>query len=233
MCVRSQWSRADNDADKFEATAEDYRDRACYQPGFLGRDEFTIALPSVIRNGADVLQFELDARTETELRYEHYSVLMSKHRRMCFLSACNVDGNQSRRTGRGTWKWDPRIPRSQQFKNACYGDPPRFSRGHMTRREDPARGAPATASHGNQDSKHLTNATQQMQAFNAPLWLALEVYALQHAREGAMKISVFTGPIFLRPMIPKCTASGFLWRSGRWLPSFSIKPAGCARPATR
>ncbi|MFP3589080.1 DNA/RNA non-specific endonuclease, partial [Paraburkholderia sp. SIMBA_055] len=40
------------------------------------------------------------------------------------------------------------------------------------------------------------NATPQMQAFNAPIWLALEDYALQHAREDDMKISVFTGPYF-------------------------------------
>jgi endonuclease G, mitochondrial len=43
---------------------------------------------------------------------------------------------------------------------------------------------------------HVTNATPQMQAFNAPIWLALEDYALQHAREDDMKISVFTGPYF-------------------------------------
>ena len=43
---------------------------------------------------------------------------------------------------------------------------------------------------------HVTNATPQMQAFNAPIWLALEDYALQHAKEDAMKISVFTGPYF-------------------------------------
>ena len=35
-----------------------------------------------------------------------------------------------------------------------------------------------------------------MQAFNAPIWLALEDYALQHAREDEMKISVITGPYF-------------------------------------
>jgi endonuclease G len=43
---------------------------------------------------------------------------------------------------------------------------------------------------------HVTNTTPQMQAFNAPIWLALEDYALQHAREDEMKISVFTGPYF-------------------------------------
>ena len=43
---------------------------------------------------------------------------------------------------------------------------------------------------------HVTNTTPQMQAFNSPIWLALEDYALQHAREDDMKISVFTGPYF-------------------------------------
>ena len=43
---------------------------------------------------------------------------------------------------------------------------------------------------------HVTNVTPQMQAFNAPIWLALEDYALGHAREDEMKISVFTGPYF-------------------------------------
>ena len=43
---------------------------------------------------------------------------------------------------------------------------------------------------------HVTNTTPQMQAFNAPIWLALEDYALGHAKEDEMKISVFTGPYF-------------------------------------
>ena len=80
--------------------------------------------------------------------------------------------------------------------NECYGSPPKFSRGHMTRREDPGWGGAASAKRGNEDSMHVTNATPQMQAFNSPIWLALEDYALQHAREDDMKISVFTGPFF-------------------------------------
>ena len=80
--------------------------------------------------------------------------------------------------------------------NECYGNPPKFSRGHMTRREDPGWGDAKTAKRGNEDSMHVTNTTPQMQAFNAPIWLALEDYALQHAREDDMKISVFTGPYF-------------------------------------
>ena len=78
----------------------------------------------------------------------------------------------------------------------CYGNPPKFSRGHMTRREDPGWGDATTAKRGNEDSMHVTNTTPQMQAFNSPIWLALEDYALGHAREDDMKISVFTGPYF-------------------------------------
>ena len=178
-----------------EAVASDYRDRRGYDPAFLG-EGFRVDLPSADRDGDDVLDFEFDGASETELRYEHFSVVMSRSRRMCFLSACNIDGNQSRKSARVGWKWDPRIPKAQQIMRECYGNPPKFSRGHMTRREDPGWGNLVTAKRGNEDSMHVTNTTPQMQAFNSPIWLALEDYALQHAREDDMKISVFTGPYF-------------------------------------
>ncbi len=178
-----------------EGVVADYRDREGYQPNFLGR-RFAIGLPSVERDADDLLDFDMDGQSETELRYEHYSVVMSRSRRMCFFSAVNIDGNLSKKAKRVGWKWDPRIPRDQQIMNECYGSPPRFSRGHMTRREDPGWGDAAAAKRGNEDSMHVTNTTPQMQAFNAPIWLALEDYALGHAREDEMKISVFTGPYF-------------------------------------
>jgi endonuclease G, mitochondrial len=178
-----------------EAVAEDYLDRAGYQRDFLGR-KFTVDLPEVVRHADDVLDFAFNGAQETELRYEHYSVVMSRSRRMCFLSAVNIDGNLSKKSKRVGWKWDPRVPKAQQIMNECYGNPPRFSRGHMTRREDPGWGNAATAKRGNEDSMHVTNVTPQMQAFNSPIWLALEDYALEHAREDDMKISVFTGPYF-------------------------------------
>ncbi|TDF56776.1 DNA/RNA non-specific endonuclease [Cupriavidus sp. L7L] len=185
---------ADN-AIETETAISDYLDRKGYETAFLGSD-FAIPLPVVERDASDVLVFDLEGRSETELRYEHFSVVMSRSRRMCFCSAVNIDGNQSRKSPRVTWKWDPRIPKAQQVMKECYGNPPKFSRGHMTRREDPGWGSPAVARRGNEDSMHVTNATPQMQAFNAPIWLALEDYALQHAREDDMKISVFTGPYF-------------------------------------
>ena len=65
----------------------------------------------------------------------------------------------------------------------------------MTRRENPIWGTETAALRGNADSMCVTNAVPQMQSFNAPVWLGLEDYALQHAREDGMKISVFTGPV--------------------------------------
>jgi endonuclease G len=179
-----------------EAVGEDYRDRAGYQPDFLGQDTMSIDLPSVERGAADVLDFTFNGKADTVLRYEHYSVVMSRRRRMCFFSAVNIDGNLSKKSARVGWKWDPRIPKAQQIMNECYGSPPKFSRGHMTRREDPGWGDKDTSKRGNEDSMHVTNTTPQMQAFNAPIWLALEDYALGHAKEDDMKISVFTGPYF-------------------------------------
>ncbi len=180
-----------------EGVAEDYRDREGYQPDFLGGGKMKVGLPTVSRGANDVLKFEFDGKNATELKYLHYSVVMSRSRRMCFFSAVNIDGNLSKKSARVAWKWDPRIPKSQQIMNECYGNPPKFSRGHMTRREDPGWGTTARiAKKGNEDSMHVTNTTPQMQAFNAPIWLALEDYALQHAREDDMKISVFTGPYF-------------------------------------
>jgi endonuclease G len=180
-----------------EAVVEDYRDREGYVPSFLGNGKaFTVDLPEVERHADDVLAFKLDGKDETELRYEHYSVVMSRSRRMCFFSAVNIDGGQSKKSKRVGWKWDPRIPKAQQIMNECYGNPPKFSRGHMTRREDPGWGNAATAKRGNEDSMHVTNTTPQMQAFNAPIWLALEDYALDHTKEDEMKVSVFTGPYF-------------------------------------
>lgn len=180
-----------------EARAEDYRDRKGYQEDFLG-GRMKVALPSVVTSARDVLAYDNGGEEDTVLRYEHYSVVMSRSRRMCFFSACNIDGNLSRKSARVAWKWEPRIPKEQQIMNECYGNPPKFSRGHMTRREDPGWGDARTAKRGNEDSMHVTNTTPQMQAFNAPIWLALEDYALQNAREDDMKISVFTGPYFAR-----------------------------------
>jgi endonuclease G len=71
----------------------------------------------------------------------------------------------------------------------------------MTRREDPNWGTLTLAQSGNDDSMHVTNAVPQMQGFNAGIWLSLENYALENAKQDKQKIAVFTGP-FLRESDP-------------------------------
>jgi endonuclease G len=181
-----------------EGVPEDYADREGYQGDFLGiENELRIEMPEVIRGAHQIAEFEVNGKRESVLRYEHLSVVMNRKRRMCFYSAVNIDGKLSRRSTRTTWRMDPRIPKELQIMYECYGNSPKFSRGHMTRREDPVWGTPQSAAKGNSDSMHVTNVTPQMQSFNAPIWLGLEDYALQNARQDKMKISVFTGPVLL------------------------------------
>jgi len=175
-----------------EGVPADYIGRTGYDPRFIGVD---VPLP-VVSNAADVLTFPWNGVQESELKYQHFSVVMSRSRRLCFFSAGNIDGSTPRRFKRPEWRLDGRIPVRQQIKNECYGNEPKFARGHMTRREDPVWGEPKDALLGNSDSMHVTNTVPQMQPFNAGIWLALESYALEHARSDRMRISVFTGPFF-------------------------------------
>jgi endonuclease G len=117
---------------------------------------------------------------------------------MCFFSACNVDGARSKLSARTPWRFDPRIPTEVQIMKECNGGAPKFSRGHMTRREDTAWGTPAATQRDASDSMHPTNVTPQRQTFNSPIWLALEDYALQNARQDNMNISVFRGRYFAK-----------------------------------
>jgi endonuclease G, mitochondrial len=179
-----------------EAPPESYDDREGYKETFLGTD-FKVPIPSVKKNGQDVLKFNINGKSESELKYHHFSVMMNKLRRMCFFSICNIDGKQSKRgVKRVSWKIDSRIPKNVQIMKECYGNPPKFAKGHMTRKEDPIWGDMEMAKAACADTFHVTNATPQMQPFNAPVWLALEDYALENARQDDMKITVITGPIF-------------------------------------
>lgn len=184
----------DHDVPVTEGVTEDYRDREGFQEDFLGADH-VVRLPEVVRDSTDVLEFEVDERMDRVLRYQHFSVVMNRKRRMCIFSAVNIDGKESRKSERTGWRTDPRISKDLQIMYECYGNPPKFSRGHMTRREDPVWGSTREAALGNSDSMHVTNVTPQMQSFNAPIWVGLEDYALQNARQDGVRISVITGPV--------------------------------------
>lgn len=176
------------------ATGYDTRDG--YRADFLGAPHVPAPLPAIMDAG-DVLEVRWQGRAHTAVPYRHFSVVMSVRRRLCYVSAVNIDGARSvAHLRRRDWRFDPRLPEATQLAGPMYGNPPRFSRGHMTRREDPAWGETREeADQGNTDSMHLANAVPQMQPFNAGIWLGLEDYALQNAREDDQKISVMTGPV--------------------------------------
>ena len=184
-----------------EGTPADYADRTGFDPAFLGPG-MKVALPTNKKRPEDVLTFTVDGQQVSELKYRHFSLAMSRGRRLCLWSAVNIDGTRTRKAHRPGWRTDARIPKSAQTigdgddpARDVYGDEPRFARGHMTRREDPIWGEPDEAKQGNSDSMHLTNAVPQMQPFNAGIWNGLEDYALDNAREAEMRISVITGPV--------------------------------------
>ncbi|WCM92800.1 DNA/RNA non-specific endonuclease [Acidovorax sp. NCPPB 2350] len=179
--------------------AANYADREGYRPDFIDPAE-PIALPALGEAARrDVVTFAWKGATTHVLDYTHFSTAVSRSRRMPVFSACNIDGARARDVKRSNvWKFDPRIPQRYQLLNEVYGDEKRgyFSRGHMTRRQDPCWGDAATATRADADTFHATNAAPQVQRFNAGLWLGIEDYILAHARRDLMRVSVFTGPVF-------------------------------------
>ena len=89
-----------------EGVPADYVGRTGYDPAFVGPK---IPLP-VVRNTKDVLTFPWNGRQETVLKYQHFSVVMSRSRRLCIYSAGNIDGSTPRRFKRPSWRLDARIP---------------------------------------------------------------------------------------------------------------------------
>jgi len=178
---------------------ESYDNRDGYDEQFLG-ECLHVPLPGLgawTRPGA--IAHRLDDPAKVVLEYRHFSVIHCAARRMPLLSAVNIHGRRSVPTSRtDVWKPDPRIALDVQILQECYGRESEgfFSRGHMTRREDPNWGSAAQAEEADADTFHATNAAPQAQSFNAPIWLGLENHFLQNARDDAMRVSVFTGPVF-------------------------------------
>lgn len=178
---------------------ESYEGREGYLPAFIGKD-FPVALP---RLGAaakrDAASFSWKNAKTQVLDYTHFSTVVSKSRRMPIFSACNIDGAKAVPVNRGdVWKYDPRIPQKYQILGEIYGNEKDgyFSRGHMTRRQDPDWGPKALATQADADTFHATNAAPQVQRFNAGLWGGIEDYILANTKRDSMRVSVFTGPVF-------------------------------------
>lgn len=175
-----------------------YRGRDGYDPHFLGKAGGAVELPGLGTRWKGDAAVTKDADTGKKslvLKYRHFSVLMSKSRKLPLITAVNINGAKSKKVGR-TDKWyvDGRLAEEYQVGNEAYSRNP-LDRGHMVRREDPVWGTLEEAQEANTDTFHYTNCAPQHEGLNQREWLALEDYVLANARTHKLRVSVFTGPI--------------------------------------
>ena len=78
--------------------AQEYNGRTGYLPGFLEDFGVPVPQPTGVRH-CDIAPL-LDG-SGTELKYEHFSVVMSKSRRLAMYVACNINGQRSVKIRRG------------------------------------------------------------------------------------------------------------------------------------
>ncbi|MBT2571297.1 DNA/RNA non-specific endonuclease [Planococcus sp. ISL-110] len=163
-----------------------------YDAAFLGTG-FSVPLPIL---GAALMEDAVQTGDgKTVLDYTHFSIAMSKSRRLAFYTAVNIDGNQLVDVKRSSdrWYFDPRIDKAYQIGPEFYRSND-IDRGHLVRRRDPNWGIGAVKA--NEHTFHFTNCSPQHKDFNQKTWLDLEGYLLDNARKSSMKVSVFTGPVF-------------------------------------
>ena len=183
----------------------DYANRRGYDPGFLGDDALEVPLPTLSPAMLeDAATFESAGGPTHVLPYHHYSVVLSKDRRLAYFTATNIDGSThwreddalARQSDR--WFFDPRIPEELQVGEEVYADND-LDRGHLVRRLDTAWGETVeVAKIAADDTFHFTNCTPQHARFNQNkgTWAGLEDYLLYNADNLNFSASVLTGPVF-------------------------------------
>jgi endonuclease G len=171
--------------------AETLADREGYRTDFLG--DFNIPWPQLAEPyRADLLP--IPNSNEDRLDYTHFSIAMSKSRRLALFVGVNIEGGSlvDVRRGKDRWSYDGRIPAEAQIGESLYADN-LLDRGHLVRRQDPNWGPEAEKA--NTDTFHFTNCAPQMAGFNQKTWLDLENYLLDNTRRWKARATVFSGPI--------------------------------------
>jgi endonuclease G len=175
-----------------EPSQEWYEGSTGYEEAFLGAD-YKVPLPALRPDLEQDVALPKDGRRS--LDYTHFSLVMSKSRRLAFYTAVNIDGSQQKTINRNADKWyfDPRLERKYQSGPELY-ESNDLDRGHLVRRLDPVWGEPANEA--NEDTFHFTNCAPQHKNLNQKSWQDLEDYILKNADRHDLKVTVFTGPVF-------------------------------------
>lgn len=172
--------------------------RRGYRADFLGRGAPAVPLPT-LNDGLAALATTVDGGRGNPgrfvLKYEHFSLVMHRQRKLAIFAAVNIDGAEAvqlKRT-RDVWNKDLRIGLDAQTGNELYHHND-LDRGHLVRRLDPAWGR--TAKRAEEDTFFYTNSTPQHATFNQTLWVGLEDYLLEHADTLNFRACVLSGPVF-------------------------------------
>ncbi len=184
---------------------QNYATRQGYDPEFLGKGGRAVPLPKLtpaLAASAAVNSQAKAGKSKYELPYHHFSVVLNKKRRLALFTAVNIDGKTATSPKREADRWffDPRVAPEEQVGNPLYTGT-MFDRGHLVRRLDPAWGAsPDVVKTANDDTFHFTNCSPQHKRFNEGknLWAGLEDYLLKTASDEQKRMTVFTGPVFLK-----------------------------------
>ena len=169
-----------------------------YDAAFLGTD---VPPPGPGIHADDLV--ELDG--SPELTYAHFSLVLSRSRRLTRWVAWNIDGStllgdeddSISRAGLD-FRADPRVPAELQTLDDVYRDNP-LDRGHVARRRDLLWGPRADAVRANADSFYFTNICPQIETFNQSLrhglWGLLENAVLAEVRLDDRRLSLVGGPV--------------------------------------
>src|SRR5262245_36203336 len=193
--------RADKGARQMNTSTElrvdpDYENRNGYSANVLGIE---VPLPIAHDELADDLVSFGDGKTV--LPYEHFSLAMSRSRRLAVYTAVNLDGERTVDTGprkNDQWIFDTRLPEDVQIGSFLYDGTP-FDKGHLVRRLDPVWGeTPDEALRAEADTFHYTNCSPQHEKFNRSkeLWQGIENYILDNTDLFHLRVCLFNGPVF-------------------------------------
>ena len=177
-----------------------------FETAFLGGD-LEVALPAVEPN----LKADLVLVDGTPvIDYTHFSLAMSRSRRLARWVAWNIDGTRFEfadaisRDGID-FRPDPRLPLDVQTLEDVYAANS-LDRGHLARRSDLLWGPLAEARKANTDSFFFTNIAPQRATFNqsraAGVWGELENALLASAKADAQRVNVFAGPVLTTDDLP-------------------------------
>ena len=166
--------------------AKDLKNRVGYADDFLS--DFVVPWPTVGEPLAGDVQ-------PKRLDYTHFSITMSRSRRLALYVGVNIDGAKHVDIVRSndTWAYDGRLPTDAQVGEDLYAGNG-LDRGHLVRRQDPNWGDNANTA--NLDTFHFTNCSPQMSGFNQKTWLELEDYILDNTQRWKARATVFSGPVF-------------------------------------